>query len=33
MEYVIAPVPNTYPIKENVTVCGITGFLEILLAI
>ena len=31
--YVIAPILNTYPIKENVTICGIAEFLEILLAI
>ncbi|MDP2336668.1 MAG: ATP-binding protein [Bacteroidota bacterium] len=28
--FVIAPVPNAYPIKENVTVCGINDFLKIL---
>ena len=26
--FVIAPVPNAYPIKENVTVCGIADFLK-----
>lgn len=26
--FVIAPVPNAYPIKENMTVCGIADFLE-----
>lgn len=28
--YVIAPVSGAYPIKENVTVCGINDFLEII---
>ncbi len=30
--YVIAPVPDSYPIKTNATVCGIADFLKIMLS-